>query len=125
MQTMRWRPEQSSAKNQLSEAEKLDAVNTQLLAQYKQWSTQRPRAPGYLWAQGFLNNYRDPKAAIRFYTEALEIDRNFAPAYQSLAFMNEAQGKRDEERENLRQAVEAAPSDPSYLFDYAFFVSKK
>jgi len=97
-----------------------DAAEAQLEAQYKNWAAAHPSAPGYQWALGDLNIYKDPKASIRYFEASVKLDPKFAAGYQSLSLMDEVQGDLDGMREDLRKAAEAAPNDPKYLFDYAY-----
>lgn len=97
-----------------------EKASAELIAQYQRWAKEHPETPGYQWALGDLNIYKDPKGAIRYFEKSVELDPKFAPGYQSLALMDEVQGDLDGQKENLRKAVEAAPDDPKYLFDYAY-----
>ncbi|HEY3927989.1 MAG TPA: redoxin family protein [Candidatus Koribacter sp.] len=97
-----------------------EQATAQLEAQYKKWAAAHPKTPGYQWALGDLNIYKDPKAAIGYFESSVKLDPKFAPGYQSLALMSEVQGDLDGQKEYLRKAVEAAPNDPKYLFDYAY-----
>lgn len=97
-----------------------EAADAQLEAQYEKWAKVHPDKPGYQWALGDMNIYRNPKAAIEHFEATIKMDPKFAPGYQSLSLMDEVQGDLEGMRENLHKAVEAAPGDPKYLFDYAY-----
>ena len=99
--------------------ERADATD-RLEAEYQSWAKDHPGVAGYQWGLGDLNIYKDPKAAIRYFEAAVKINPKFAPAYQSISLMDEVQGDLDGMKENLRKAVEAAPDNPKYLFDYAY-----
>jgi thiol-disulfide isomerase/thioredoxin len=109
----------ASAQERAEYKKERDEANTQLKAEYLKWAAAHPDKAGYQWALGFLNDYTDPEAAIRYYQAALKVDPKFAPAYQSLSIMEEVQGNLATSREDLHKAVEADPGDPSYLFYYA------
>jgi len=106
---------------QRAEFKKQREENSQRLkAEYGKLAEEHPAQAGYQWALGDLNMYDDPKAAIRYFEASLKINPKFAPGYQSLSLMDEIQGDLDGMRENLHRAVDAAPNDPKYLFDYAY-----
>lgn len=94
-------------------------INSKLVAQYQAWAAAHPRKAVYEWALGYLNDYQDPLAAIRYYRAAVKIDPKFAPAWQSLSLMDEVQGDLQASREDLHKAVEADPGSAAYLFYYA------
>jgi thiol-disulfide isomerase/thioredoxin/Tfp pilus assembly protein PilF len=97
----------------------LDQADAQLEAEYHKWAAAHPDKAVYQWGLGDINEYKDPKAAIRYYEAALKVDPKFAPAYKSLSLMDEVQGDLAGWRENLRKAVEGDPNNPKYLFDYS------
>jgi tetratricopeptide (TPR) repeat protein len=109
----------SSAEQNAQFKKKTDEANAQLQAEYTKWSEEHPKVAGYQWALGFLNDYKDPEAAIGFYQATLKIDPKFARAYSMLATLDEARGELTAMREDLRRAVEADPDDVNYLFYYA------
>ncbi len=105
---------------QLAAYEKAQAaVNAKLEAQYRGWAAAHPHLAVYEWALGYLNDYQDPMAAIRYYRAAVQIDPRFAPAWQSLSLMDEVHGDLAASREDLHKAVEADPGSAAYLFYYA------
>jgi tetratricopeptide (TPR) repeat protein len=97
-----------------------DENSKSLKAEYAKLAEEHPEQAGYQWALGDLNMYDDPKAAIRYFETSVKINPKYAPGYQSLSLMDEIQGDLDGMHENLRKAVEAAPAEPKYLFDYAY-----
>ena len=108
-----------SAEQEAQLKKKTDEANAQLQAEYTKWSEEHPKVAGYQWALGFLNDYKDPEAAIGFYQSALKIDPKFARAYFMLSTLDEARGNLTGMREDLHKAVEADPDDVDYLYYYA------
>jgi tetratricopeptide (TPR) repeat protein len=112
----------ASAEQEAQFKKEKDEANARLQTEYSKWAKEHPDKAGYQWALGFLNDYKDPKGAIRYYQAALKTNPKFAPGYASLSLMDEVQGDLAGMRENLHKAVEADPADPSYLFNYAYAV---
>ncbi|MFZ0799828.1 MAG: redoxin domain-containing protein [Terriglobales bacterium] len=110
----------ASAEQRAQFKQERDRADVELETEYRKWAEAHPDKPGYQWGLGYINDYKDPKAAIRYYQAALKIDPKFAPANQSLSLMDEVQGDLAGSREELHKAVEADPSNPRYLFDYAY-----
>ena len=90
-----------------------------VIALYKRWARQHPMDPVYPWALGDTYMETDPALATSYLHEALKLDPHYAPAYQDLGSMADAQGDRALSREDLRKAHELWPDNASFWSGYA------
>jgi tetratricopeptide (TPR) repeat protein len=86
----------------------------ELEARYQAWTKEHPDKAVYLYSLGHLYFHKDPERAVGYYQAAVKLDPKFAPAWDSLGIMAEAQGKLDEERDFERKAAAAWPDHERY-----------
>ena len=90
-----------------------------MVRQYSHWAEQDPDSPIYRWALGELHMNIDYGEVERFMLEAIRLDSNFAPAYQTLALIEDVRGNPDGQQAYLRRATQVAPDDPDVAFYHA------
>ena len=83
-------------------------------AKYQRWAKAEPDKAVFQYSLGHLYFYKNPERAVRYYQQAVKLDPRFAPAWDSLGIMAEAQGLLDEEREFERKAADAWPDNERY-----------
>jgi thiol-disulfide isomerase/thioredoxin len=99
------------------------AVLAELKALYEGLAAAQPKNPVHQWALGQVSRDRTKDSTAnqeKFYRRALEIDPNFAPAYQELALIADFRGDTAREVEYKRRAAELEPDNPDYVFYYAY-----
>lgn len=109
-------------KQQQEESEK-KSKNLETL--YEGWSMEHPDKAGYLWALGDLNYYKDRNKAEKYFLKAIEVDPQYARAYQWLSLVAETRGDDRKAIQYLKKATETNPEEPSYAFYYARAVQRE
>jgi len=103
-------------------AEAATKVRESLSERYEQWAKEYPDKPVYEWALGYINMENDPQAAEAYFEAALKINTRFARAHSDLAIIERDRGGLEVALQDARQATENDPSDPEYLFNYAYLM---
>jgi len=104
-----------------TDAEKAAArkkAQSDLAQSYEKSVKEHPKDAVYPWALGIMNEYEDPPRSVEYYKQAIAVDPNFGPAYDSLAITAEAQGKLDESSAYAKKAYEAWPDSVSIWRHY-------
>jgi thiol-disulfide isomerase/thioredoxin len=83
----------------------------QLEQVYQKWVVGRPTSAVYPWALGILTEYSAPNQSVAYFKKAIELDRNYGPAYDMLAIGAEAQGNLEQSRIYAAKGHEAWPTD--------------
>ncbi len=98
--------------------EAMDRADANLKQLYGGWAAAHPANPVYEWALGELEN-ADWTTAEAHYRRAVELDPNFARAYQQLALIADFRGENQKQIDYLKQASDLNPDDPGYFFYWA------
>jgi thiol-disulfide isomerase/thioredoxin/Flp pilus assembly protein TadD len=97
----------------------LEEQTQQLKTLYESWAQKDPKRASYQWALGDLNMYKDYAKVVAHAQKAVELDPQFARAWQTLALVAEVQGDNAKQLAYLKKAADVAPENPAYAFYYA------
>ncbi len=103
-----------------AQEEKAERLNSM----YAGWAESDPGNPLYRWALGKLQMYKNYDRVEEFMLEAIRLDPGFAPAYQTLALIEDVRGNVEGQAAYLKKSVEAAPDDPNFAFYHAMIYRK-
>jgi len=67
---------------------------------------------------------RDTETALKYFNRAIEIDKNFAPAYNLVGYLNMDIGNYDEAEKVLKKQIELIPEHPNPYDSYGEFLLK-
>lgn len=85
---------------------------------YQRWAEQHPTNAILQLKLGDLCGKEKGKAEP-YYRKAVALDPKLAQGFMELSLIAEVRGDNEQRRAFLKQAAEAAPADPSYLFYYS------
>ncbi len=93
------------------------AVRQELRQLYQRWAEQHPTKAILQLKLGDLCGNEKGKAEP-YYRKAVALDPKLARGFMELSLIAEVRGENEQRRAYLKQAAEAAPADPSFLFYY-------
>lgn len=91
-----------------------------LLAAYEAWAKKYPSKAVFEWGLGKTLMGKNNELAEKHFQQAVQLDSNFVPAYQGLAWIMTYIKKDPETGRKLRKkAADLEPDNPEFAWDYA------
>jgi thiol-disulfide isomerase/thioredoxin len=107
------------AQKQAANQKASDDADRKLDAIYQEWVKRYPSKAAFPYMLGDMYMYTDYDKVERYTLQAIKVDPQFTPAYQSMALIEEVRGNTAKRLDYLKHAADVDPTDDAAAFYYA------